>query len=65
MLEVPDMDLSALSRKFGQQYSAHLVKSCKSRKTAHGKLTWIKSLLNFASDDLELMPRNPWRGIGI
>jgi integrase len=65
MLEVPDMDLSALSRKFGQQYSAHLVKSCKSRKTAHGKLTWIKSLLNFASDDLELIPRNPWRGIEI
>jgi integrase len=65
MLKVPDMDLSALSRKFGQQYSAHLVISCKSRKTAHGKLTWIKSLLNFACDDLELIPRNPWRGIEI
>jgi integrase len=65
MLEVPDMDLSDLSRKFGQQYSAHLVERCKSRKTAHGKLTWIKSLLNFASDDLELIPRNPWRGIEV
>lgn len=65
MLKVPDIDLSGLSRKFGQQYSAHLIKSCKSRKTAHGKLTWIKSLLNFASDDLELIPRNPWRGIEI
>ena len=65
MLKMPDIDLSGLSRKFGQQYSAHLTKSCKSRKTAHGKLTWIKSLLNFASDDLELIPRNPWRGIEI
>ncbi len=65
MLKVPDVELDGLSRKFGQQYSAHLIKSCKSRKTAHGKLTWIKSLLNFASDDLELIPRNPWRGIEI
>lgn len=65
MLKVSDIDLNGLSRKFGQQYSAHLIKNCQSRKTAHGKLTWIKSLLNFASDDLELIPRNPWRGIEI
>lgn len=27
-------------------------------KTAHGKHTWIKCLLNFASNDLELIPQN-------
>lgn len=65
MLGVQDICLSNLNRKVGQQYSAHLIESCNSRKTAHGKLTWVKSLLNFAYDDLEWVARNPWRGIDI
>ncbi len=65
MLQLVDINLSNLTRKVGQQYSAYLIEQCKSRKTAHGKLTWVKSLLNFAYDDLELLVRNPWRGIDI
>lgn len=65
MIGVQDISLSNLNRKVGQQYSAHLIDSCNSRKTAHGKLTWVKSLLNFAYDDLEWLARNPWRGIDI
>ncbi len=65
MLGLSDISLSDLTRKVGQQFSAHLVESCNSRKTAHGKITWIKSLLNFAYDDLEWLARNPWRGIDI
>lgn len=65
MLGLQDISLSNLTRRLGQQYSAHLIDSCNSRKTAHGKITWIKSLLNFAYDDLEWLARNPWRGIDI
>lgn len=65
MIGLSDISLNNLTRKVGQQFSAHLVESCNSRKTAHGKITWIKSLLNFASNDIELIPKNPWRGIEI
>ena len=65
MLGLQDISLSNLTRRLGQQYSAHLIDSCNSRKTAHGKITWIKSLLNFAYDDLEWLARNPWRGLDI
>ena len=34
-------------------------------KTAHDRLTWAKSLLKYASRDLELMPKNPWEGLEI
>lgn len=34
-------------------------------KTARDRLTWVKSLLEFAAHDLGLMRRNPWSGIEI
>jgi hypothetical protein len=34
-------------------------------KTARDRLTWVKSVLKFAFRDLELLDRNPWKGIDI
>lgn len=34
-------------------------------KTARDRLTWVKSLLEFAAQDLGLMRRSPWSGIEI
>ena len=34
-----------------------------SSKTARDRLIWIQSLLNFATIELELLPKNPWQGI--
>jgi integrase len=36
-----------------------------SSKTARDRLTWIKSLLNYAAIDLELLNKNPWHGINL
>jgi integrase len=34
-------------------------------KTARDRLTWVKSVLNFAARDLGLISRNPWAGLDI
>lgn len=34
-------------------------------KTARDRLNWVKSLLKFAFQDLEMLPRNPWEGMEI
>jgi integrase len=36
-----------------------------SSKTARDKFTWVKSLLKYAAEDLELIPKNPWTGLDI
>ena len=57
--------LAALTRADGLAFRSTLLASCKALKTAHGKLTWIKSLLNFAHVELAVTTHNPWRGINI
>ena len=34
-------------------------------KTARDRLIWVQSLLNYATVELELLPRNPWQGINL
>jgi integrase len=36
-----------------------------SSKTAHDRLTWVKSLLRFAYRDLEWLDRQPWEGLDL
>ena len=57
--------LSQISRKMGDEFRVWLLKQSTSSKTARDRLVWIKGLLNYASIELELIPRNPWRGIEI
>jgi integrase len=57
--------LEDITRANGLAFRAKLMSTCKSPKTAHGKLTWMKSLLNFAETELRVLAKNPWRGIEI
>lgn len=60
-----DPPVSKITRTMGNEFRAWLVKQEISSKTAHDRITWVKSLLRFASRDLELIPRQPWEGIDI
>ena len=61
----PNITINEINRQSGQRFASHLMHHCNSAKTAHGKLTWVKSLLNFAVESLEVLARNPWTGIDI
>lgn len=55
----------AFNGDLGDSYRAWLVATCKILKTARDRLTAIKSLLKFATDTLEWLPTQPWRGLDI
>ena len=57
--------LSQINRDKGDKFRSWLQQQPTSSKTARDRLVWVKSLLNFASTDLELIPKNPWRGLDI
>jgi hypothetical protein len=57
--------LNKITRAQGSEFRAPLLAEDISSKTAHDRITWVKSLLRFASRDLELIPRNPWEGLDI
>lgn len=54
-----------ITRAQGDGFRAYLQTLGTSSKTAHDRLTWVKSLLVYAYRDLELIPRQPWEGIDI
>jgi integrase len=62
---VGDVPLHKITRGMGDEFRAWLQKQPTSSKTARDRLVWIKGLLNYATDDLELLTRNPWRGLDI
>ena len=57
--------LNQLTRAQGDQFRAKLRELPTTSKTARDRLNWIKSLLKYASQDLELIPRSPWVGLEI
>jgi integrase len=57
--------LTQINRDMGDQFRSWLQQQPTSSKTARDRLVWVKSLLNYACDDLELIPKNPWRGLDI
>lgn len=59
--------LSELTRAQGDGFKAWLQHPDRqtTSKTAHDRLTWVKSLLKYACQTLELMARNPWEGLKI
>jgi len=59
--------LSQLTREQGDGFRAWLQKPERKTtcKTARDRLTWVKSVLKYASRDLGLIDRNPWEGIDI
>lgn len=61
----PALPLEAFNGDLGDAYRAWLVATCKTPKTARDRLTAIKSLLKFATETLEWLPKQPWRGLDI
>lgn len=57
--------LDAITREIGDTYRTWLRENCATPKTARDRLTAIKSLLKFAHETLEWLPRQPWRGLDI
>jgi len=57
--------LAQINRDMGDKFRSWLQQQPTSSKTARDRLVWVKSLLNYASQDLELIPKNPWRGLDI
>jgi integrase len=56
-------DLIKLARHEGDSFRAFLLGKGTATKTAHGRLTAVKTLLKYATQELELIPRNPWAGL--
>lgn len=59
------MPLQRITRAHGDAFRAHLLTLGGASKTAHDRLTWVKTLLKYACRDLELIPRQPWEGLDI
>jgi integrase len=57
--------LEAITKDIGDTYRTWLRENCAAPKTARDRLTAIKSLLKFAYETLEWLPRQPWRGLDI
>ena len=55
-----DTPVQAIARAQGDDFRSWLQTLGTSSKTAHDRLTWVKSLLVYAARDLELLPKNPW-----
>ena len=60
-----DVKLAQINRDIGDKFRSWLQQQPTSSKTARDRLVWVKSLLNYACDDLEVIPKNPWRGLDI
>jgi integrase len=57
--------LERITREMGDTYRTWLRENCNTTKTARDRLTNIKSLLKFAHETLEWIPKQPWRGLDI
>jgi integrase len=60
-----DRDIQSLTRHDGDTFRSWLVEQTTTSKTARDRFNWIKTLLKYASQDLELLPKNPWAGLDI
>lgn len=57
--------IQKVTRAQGDSFRAWLQTLGTSSKTAHDRLTWVKSLLGYAARDLEWLTRHPWEGLDI
>jgi hypothetical protein len=54
-----------LTREQGDAFRAFLLTQETTPKTAHDRLTWVKSVLRYAKRDLGIISVQPWEGIDI
>lgn len=57
--------LDKITRQTGIDFRAHLLTLGTSSKTARDRMNWLLSLLKFAAQDLEWLPKHPWLGLSI
>lgn len=57
--------LNQVTRSLGNEFRSFLQTLPTTPKTARDRLNWIKSLLKYAAQDLELIPKSPWVGLDI
>lgn len=57
--------LQLLTRSQGDAFRAWLQTLPTTSKTARDRLNWIKSLLKYAAQELEVIPKSPWVGLDI
>lgn len=57
--------IATLTRSQGVDMKAFLLNGGVTAKTARDRFDYVKGFLNFASRELELIPRNPWEGLSI
>lgn len=57
--------LQNLNRAMGNEFRSVLQTLPSSSKTARDRFNWIKSLLKYAAQDLEIIPKSPWIGLDI
>lgn len=57
--------IGQLTRAQGDQFRSKLQGLPTTSKTARDRFNWIKSLLKYATQDLELIQKNPWVGLEI
>lgn len=58
-------DLRTLNRSKGDAFRSWLLTKETTSKTSRDRFTWVKSLLKYATRDLEELPRSPWEGLEI
>lgn len=57
--------LQNLTRSQGDAFRAWLQTLPTTSKTARDRMNWVKSLLKYAAQELEIIPKSPWVGLGI
>lgn len=60
-------DVTTITRAMGDEFKAwlQLPERFTSPKTARDRLNWVKTLLKYAWQDLELIQKQPWQGLEI
>jgi integrase len=59
------LPIDQLTRAHGDVFRSWLREQPISPKTARDRFTWVKSLLGYASRELELLSKQPWEGMEI
>jgi integrase len=61
------MSVHSIDRDLGDRFRAWLLMPDRgtTAKTARDRFTWVKSLLKYANQDLEVLSKSPWLGLDI
>lgn len=57
--------ITAITREMGDRFKSTLQQLPTTSKTARDRFNWLKGLLKYAAQDLELIPKSPWTGLDI